>query len=117
MAVYAQDQSSILQALLGGGQKPNTPLPTLTPESLKRMRDQADSMEQAGMDYSPIASPWQGLARVAQGALGGWKEGAANRAEQAATAAANEPLSYWTGGGQSQASAPASSAPTQVSTN
>ncbi|WP_205501921.1 cell wall hydrolase [Rhodopseudomonas sp. BR0G17] len=37
-----------------------------------------------GTDYSPIKSPWQGAARVAQALLGGWQAGAADREEEQA---------------------------------
>ncbi len=42
----------------------------LTPEEVAQKRTEAQHLEAAGMDYSPIASPWQGLDRVAQGLLG-----------------------------------------------
>jgi GH24 family phage-related lysozyme (muramidase) len=43
-----------------------------TPESQKMRRRLAEAMMKSGMDTSPIASPWQGAARIAQAMLGGY---------------------------------------------
>lgn len=43
-----------------------------TPESQKMKRRLAEAMLKQGLDASPIASPWQGLARIAQAMLGGY---------------------------------------------
>lgn len=64
----------------------------LTPEQLAQQQKQATALQQA--DYSPIASPWQGLARVANNALGAYeqkgldKEAQAQQADTAAVIAA-----------------------------
>lgn len=42
-----------------------------TPKSLDRRRKMAESLMASGMDTSPIASPWQGFARMAQALAGG----------------------------------------------
>jgi hypothetical protein len=44
-----------------------------TPESLKLRRRLAEAMMKQGFDASPIQSPWQGLARIAQSMLGGYQ--------------------------------------------
>lgn len=65
----------------GGGQR-------LTPDDIERQRKMAEAQAQAGMDYSPVGSWTQGLARVAQGLLGAFDErkldkaSAANDAEE-----------------------------------
>lgn len=52
----------------------------MTAEDIARERQMAQRQIQAGADYSPIASPWQGLARVAQGITGGLQMRNARRA-------------------------------------
>lgn len=98
-------------ALVGPGQA----LPTLTPESVRRRRLLAEKMLATGMDYSPIQSPWQGAARLAQGLLGGIEEGRLDKAEREGTASANASLASVLageyGGGAPAASASASAAP------
>lgn len=47
---------------------PDAPIP---PEMLARKRQFGESMLQTGMDTSPIRSPWQGAARLAQALMGG----------------------------------------------
>ena len=42
-----------------------------TPEAIKRKRRMAESLMEQGMQTSPIASPWQGFARMAQALSGG----------------------------------------------
>lgn len=53
----------------------------MTPEQIAREREIANAM--MGVDYLPIASPWQGLARVSENLLGGLRERGARKAEQA----------------------------------
>lgn len=43
-----------------------------TPDSVARKRKLAEAMLQSGLDYSPIASPWQGAARMANALVGGF---------------------------------------------
>lgn len=51
----------------------------MTPQDIAREREIAAAMMQT--DYSPIASPWQGLARVSENVLGGLKQRGANKAQ------------------------------------
>nr|WP_311538567.1 hypothetical protein [uncultured Bradyrhizobium sp.] len=57
----------------------------LTPGEVAARRKVADAMIAGGMDYSPIRSPWQGAARIAQALMGGYESGQADRAEKAAS--------------------------------
>lgn len=54
----------------------------LTPEEIAQQRDIAASLMAGGMDYSPIASPWQGASRIAQAVLGGLESGQADAASK-----------------------------------
>lgn len=54
----------------------------MTPEQVARQRDIAQAMMMQGADYSPVQHWLQGASRAAQGALGGWEYGQANRAER-----------------------------------
>lgn len=56
----------------------------LTPGQLASRRRLAEAMLAQGTDYSPIKSPWQGVARVAQAMLGGYETGVADREEERA---------------------------------
>lgn len=53
----------------------------MTPEQIAREREIAEAM--SAVDYSPIQSPWQGLARLSENVLGGLRGREANKAEQA----------------------------------
>lgn len=53
----------------------------MTPDQIAREREIANAM--LGVDYSPIASPWQGLARVSENLLGVLGKRKADKAEQA----------------------------------
>lgn len=44
-----------------------------------RRRQEAARLSQGGMDTSPIQSPWQGVARLAQGLIGGYEQGQADK--------------------------------------
>jgi hypothetical protein len=44
-----------------------------------RKRQEGATMAQAGADYSPIQSPWQGLSRLAQALVGGYEQGQADK--------------------------------------
>lgn len=59
-----------------GGQK-------LRGDDIALQRRMAMQNMAAGSDYSPVQSPWQGLARVSQGLLGGLQMRDANRAADA----------------------------------
>ncbi|MBX5185135.1 hypothetical protein HJB88_21205 [Rhizobium sp. NZLR5] len=43
----------------------------------------AYAMLQQGMDASPVQSPWEGVARLAEGGLGGWAVRQQRQAQQA----------------------------------
>lgn len=85
----------------------------LTPEQIAARRKIADAMVEKGSDYSPIRSPWQGVARLAQGLAGGYDARQADKAEQA-NAEANKQMiaSLLAGGGASPAAAPVAAADT-----
>lgn len=52
-----------------------------TPKSIERRRKMAESLMASGMDTSPIASPWQGAARMAQALVGGISQRKADQQE------------------------------------
>ncbi len=54
----------------------------VSPESLARRRRMAEGMLQSGIDTSPIASPWQGAARIANALVGGLSMHNADKSEQ-----------------------------------
>ena len=58
-----------------------TPDAPLADEAIKRRRRLADELVMQGTDASPIRSPWQGAARMAQALLGGWEGRKADEAE------------------------------------
>jgi hypothetical protein len=49
--------------------------------AIRRKRALAEALMQQGSDTSPIRSPWQGVARLVQGLMGGIHEASADRAE------------------------------------
>lgn len=53
----------------------------MTPDQIARDREIANAM--MGVDYSPIQSPWQGLARVSENIRGALAKRKADKAEQA----------------------------------
>lgn len=65
--------SFLLPANMGG---------PITPEAAARKRSMGEGMLYAGMDTSPIASPWQGVSRVAQALVGGYGMRKADAAEE-----------------------------------
>lgn len=54
----------------------------LTPEQIARQREIEDALVQRGIDTSPVASPLEGLARVANAAAGSFRRGRLIRAER-----------------------------------
>lgn len=89
----------------------------MTPEAIAAQRKVAEAMQERGMDYSPVQSPWQGAARVVQAMMGGLDAGRADRAERANRTADQEMIAKLLGGGMASLSAPptdtaAPSAPT-----
>lgn len=69
------DNTNLANALAGGGTR-------WSPYDARRRF--ANSMLQTGMDASPIQTPWQGAARLAQALAGGWAITQANEEEMAA---------------------------------
>src|SRR5574343_313408 len=98
---------NIASALFG----PPQPLPTLTPESVKRKRLLAEALSKQGMDFSPIASPWQGAARLANALVGGLEERALDRAETEGMKSANEALMKALGASMGGDAAPVAAVP------
>lgn len=93
---------------------------TYTPESLKLRRRMAEALLQQGNSMSPISSHWQGLARLAQAALGQYQIGELERKEKDQQKASNDALlgllgPVSGGGGSATPSmfAPAQEAPAQ----
>lgn len=62
----------------------------MTPGQIAAQRKVAEAMKQQGADYSPVRSPWQGAARVAQAMIGGYQAGQADKADQDNAALSNE---------------------------
>jgi spore germination cell wall hydrolase CwlJ-like protein len=93
----------------------------MTPESIASQRKVAAALAAQGGDYSPIRSVWQGLARAAQGIVGGVDAGMTDRAEKANAADNAKMIAALLGGGaQSPAASPAATAgtvPAAVSTS
>jgi soluble lytic murein transglycosylase-like protein len=50
--------------------------------AIRRKRALAEALMQQGSDTSPIRSPWQGVARLVQGLMGGMHEASADAAEK-----------------------------------
>jgi len=71
----------------------------LTPEDIAAQRKMAQALFMQGADYSPVQSPWQGAARMAQGLLGGYQSGEINRASAANSAESAALLQSMFGGG------------------
>ena len=81
--------ASILDALLGGNQAQPDVNGTgfLTPDQIQQRQAMANALQQTGSDYSPISSPWQGLARLASALRGGLQQNALDRDRSARAAA------------------------------
>lgn len=75
-----------------------------------RRRQEGAALMQAGMDTSPIRSPWQGLARVAQGLLGGYEARKGDEAISSAQQARQAMLAKLLSEGEPSAPAPMPSA-------
>lgn len=63
-----------------------------TPKSIERRRKMADAMMQAGMETTPIASPWQGAARMAQALAGGLTQRKADQEEASGQQSARDAM-------------------------
>lgn len=73
----------------------------MTPAMLDKKRKLAEAMYMSGIDTSPIASPWQGAARMLNAGIGGYDMYKADKEQTAGTASAKEKLmKALTGGDQ-----------------
>lgn len=89
----------------------------MTPDQIAAQRKVAQAMMAQGMDYSPVQSPWQGVARVAQAMMGGLEAGQADAAAKTNQKAESDLLANIFGGGASAATTPtAPTATASVST-
>jgi hypothetical protein len=88
---------SILSTLFA----PPTPQQVGSPESIARQRRVADAMIERGIDFSPIQSPTQGFARVAQALLGSYGDYRADQDEAAGRKAWLDNFNGAFGGGAS----------------
>lgn len=79
----------------------------MTPEQIAAQRKVSEALMARGMDYSPIQSPWQGAARVAQAMLGGFEGYRADEADKANRTADQEMIAALLGGAASAAPQPA----------
>lgn len=85
------------------------PVATSAVSSRRRL---AEALMAQGADISPIRSPWQGLARVAQALVGGYESGQEDQKEKAATdLVLNSPALAAGGGGSSPMPAAMGSVP------
>lgn len=75
----------------------------LSPDDLARRRQQADALTAGGMDYSPIASPWQGLSRVAQALMGAYDNRQLDKEDEANAAYTQTVAQALAGGGDNKA--------------
>lgn len=64
-----------------------------TPDQIRRRQAYADALMKQGSDYTPVQSWTQGAARLAQGLIGGYESGTADRDERAGKAAYQQRLS------------------------
>jgi len=76
----------------------------LSMDDISRQRELAAQQQAAGSDYSPIASPWQGLARVSQSVIGALGEKKADKDAAAYQAQRAADLGALTSGGIPSAS-------------
>lgn len=54
----------------------------LTPEQIAANRKVSEALLEKGMDYSPVLSKWQGLARVSQALMGGYESYRSDQADK-----------------------------------
>lgn len=78
--------SDLLPPAFKSGPSPDQQPLVLSPASVERRRRVAEAMMKQGMDYSPIQSPWQGVARVTNAIMGGLDERKADDIERAGLA-------------------------------
>lgn len=82
----------------------------MTPDDIAAQRKVAQALMMQGVDYSPIQSPWQGAARMAQALMGGWQGGQADRAAGVNAAEDAALMQQYTG----QAGTPLAAAPVSL---
>lgn len=70
-----------------------------SPQDVQRRQAYADALLKQAGDNSPIASPWQGVNRLAQGLLGGIERGQARQEEQQGRAGYQQQLASALGNG------------------
>lgn len=82
-----------------------------TPKSIERKRKMAEAMMAQGIDTSPIASPWQGAARMAQALVGGLGSRKADKQEAEGTQSFRDSMAKALAGNDKAAYAEAGSNP------
>lgn len=92
-------QKPIVQEVLREPPPRATGFSGATPDDIKRMRELAKELSRSGMDYSPVGHWTQGLARVAQGLVGGIEERRAGEKEREGKKSAQEQLAAILAGG------------------
>ena len=95
---------------LGASDPSNPNAIVLTPTQQQLRMAAALSQMKAGADYSPIQSPWQGAARLADGLMGGLDAGRSEREQAAGSAQANAQLAALAAGLGGGGAAPATPA-------
>lgn len=83
----------------------------MTPEQIAAQRQVAQAMMARGSDYSPVQSPWQGVARVAEAMMGGLDARKADSADKANAGANRDLIAKMIEGAASNAPAVAAAAP------
>jgi len=81
------------------GYMPTLRAPTGGDDAERQRRLLAQALLQQGADASPIVSPWQGVARMAQAALGGWDLGRLDKERAGTLASENARVASAVGGG------------------
>lgn len=83
----------------------------LDPKTIERKRLLAEALSKQGSDYSPIRSPWQGLARVGDALLGGYQSRKLDQQEKANKGADAALLSSYPGATPAQTAQPMGATP------
>lgn len=97
---------------------PNNPNASIgTPEEIARRRATADALAKAGSDYSPVASKWQGAARMGQSLLGALQTYQADNKEKAGKADFQSLIAKALGGGGDLSAAQGAAATHPASVN
>lgn len=92
------------------GSDPNNPNSTITSAADYQQRlALAQALMKQGMDYSPVQSPWQGAARMAQALMGGLEAHDLQQQASAGQKGVNDSLAAALGGGAAAPASPAAS--------